>query len=407
MDAFADFFPELLTVTLLLAGALTLAPLAQRIGLPGPAAFLSAGIVAGLLGITPFEDASPLVLQEFGAVALYVILFQGGLSTGFRAFRENARPTLILGLPGTAATAAGLALAGHLIGLDWNLAILVGVALAPTDPAAVYATLRGAGSGARARAILEGESGFNDPIGISFMVVAVAAIGPTGASFADGAARLAKELGIGVAGGIVGAALLLAVLKATPKLEDSLQSIGLLVVTIAVGATTATLHGSGFLAVFLCGLILSDAWSRQDSQKHAVPEALAATAEPLLFGLLGAVLVTHTEPAHIWQGLVLTLVTVFIVRPPIAYASVAGCGLSHAERVLISWGGLKGAVPLLLGLYPALESLAESRATQGIVLVATTASILVQGATLKMVARRVRTEAADVGIVHGRAKAGG
>lgn len=407
MDAFTDFFPELLIVALLLAGALALAPIAQRAGLPGPAAFLTAGIVAGLLGITPFEDADPLLLQEFGAVALYVILFQGGLSTGFRAFRDNARPTLLLGLPGTAVTAAGLAVAGRLIGLDWELAILVGIALAPTDPAAVYATLRGAGSGVRARAILEGESGFNDPVGISFMVVAVAAIGPDGASFADGALRLVEELGIGVAGGIVGAAILRGVLKLTPQLDDGLQAVGLLVVAVAVGAATATVHGSGFLAVYLCGLIVADAWSRQDSHKHAVPEALSATAEPLLFGLLGAVLVTHTAPEHIWQGLVLTLLTVFIVRPPVAFAAVAGCGLSRPERVLVSWGGLKGAVPLLLALYPALESLDESRATQGIVLVATAASIVVQGATLKMVARRVRTEAADVGIVHGRAKAGG
>lgn len=410
MDAFADFFPQLLVAALLLAGALALAPLAKRIGLPGPAAFLAAGIVVGVAGIAPFDDVRALPLQEIGAVALYMILFQGGLSTGLSAWRANARPIMLLGLPGTAATAGGIALAGHLIGLDWPLAIFVAVALAPTDPAAVYATLRGGGVGSRPRTVLEGESGFNDPVGISFMVVALAALGTEGASFGDGTLRLVEELGIGIVGGIVGAALLLGVLRATHHLEDGLQGIALLVGAIIVGAGTATLHGSGFLAVYIAGLAISDAWARQDARRHAVPEALAAGSEPLLFGLLGAAFAGAVGLDHLWQGIVLTLVTVFVVRPPISFACLAGCGLSRPEKVLVSWGGLKGAVPLLLAGYPALDGLSEASATESIVLVATAASIVVQGATLRFVSARVsasETVPTDAGIVPGRAKAGG
>ncbi len=411
MDAFADFFPQLLVAALLLAGALALAPLAERIGLPGPAAFLAAGIAVGLLGIAPFGDVRDLPFQEIGVLALYAILFQGGLSTGLRAWRADARPIVLLGLPGTAATAGAIALAGHLIGLDWSLAIFVGVALSPTDPAAVYATLRSGGSAAsRPRTVLEGESGFNDPVGISFMVVALAALGTEGASFGDGALRLIEELGIGIVGGIVGAAILLGVLRATPHLEDGLQGIALLLGAIVVGAGTASLHGSGFLAVYITGLALSDAWAEQDVRRHAVPEALAAVSEPLLFGLLGAAFAGAVGLDHLWQGIVLTLVTVFVVRPPISFACLAGCGLTHAEKVLVSWGGLKGAVPLLLAGYPALEGLGEARATESIVLVATAASIVVQGTTLRYIAARVPaagTVPTDAGIVPGRAKAGG
>lgn len=402
MDAFADFFPDLLVAGLLLGGALALAPLAERIGLPGPGAFLAVGILVGLTGIAPFGDLGHLPLQEIGAVALYVILFQGGLSTGLRAWRADARPILLLGLPGTAATAAALACAGYLIGLDWAVAIFVGVALSPTDPAAVYATLRSGTAGGRPRTILEGESGVNDPIGISLMVVALAALGSESASFGDGALRLIQELGIGTVGGLAGAALLLGLLRATPHLDDSLQGIALLVGAIVIGAGTASIHGSGFLAVYITGLVLSDAWARQDSRHHAVPAALAAVAEPLLFGLLGAAFAGVVGLEHLWQGVVLTLLTVFIVRPPIAFACLAGSGCSRPEKALVSWGGLKGAVPLLLAGYPALDGLGEAVATESIVLVATATSILVQGATLRFVAARASdgdTVGPDAGIV--------
>lgn len=389
MDALTDTFPDLLVTACLLGVALALAPVAERLRLPAPAAFLAAGIVAGALDVAPFEGLDPLTLQRIGTVALYAILFQGGLSTGLRAWRANARPIVLLGLPGTAATAGALALAGRAIGLDWSLAILVGVALAPTDPAAVYAVLRGGGTRGTARTVLEGESGFNDPVGISLMVVALSVLGADGASFRDGALRLGEELAIGAAAGVAGGVLLVLLLRATPRLEEGLQSFGVLTGAVIVGAGAASLHGSGFLAVYVAGLVISDAWSRQDPHRHAVPEALSAISEPLLFGLLGAVFADRLGWAPLWQGVVLTLVTVLVVRPPIAFACVAGCGFSRAERLLVSVGGLKGAVPLLLAAYPALEGLAETHATEGIVLVATAASIVVQGLVLPLVARRV------------------
>ena len=406
MDSFTDFFPDLLIAAALLAGAVALAPLAELLKLPGPAAFLAVGILVGVIGIGPFDSLDALPLQEIGAIALYVILFQGGLSTGLRAFRENLRAIVLLGLPGTAATAGGIALVGRLLGLEWSLAILVGIALAPTDPAAVYATLRGGTTRQRPRTILEGESGFNDPVGISFMVVALAALGPDGASFGAGALRLLEELGIGLAGGILGAVALRLVLRLTPRLEDGLQGVALLLGAVVVGAGTATLHGSGFLAVFIAGLALSDAWARQDSARHAVPEALAAAAEPLIFGLLGATFAAQVTGEHLWQGLVLTLATVFVVRPVVSFTCLAGTRLTRPEQVLVSWGGLKGAVPLLLAAYPALDGLPEAGDTQGIVLVAAAASILLQGATLHLVASRVlhaSSDDADPGIVPERA----
>jgi potassium/hydrogen antiporter len=388
MHAFEDFFPSLLTAVGLLLAALAGAPLARRLGLPGPAAFLAVGIAAGLGGISPIEDVSTLALEEVGTILLYGILFQGGLETGYGAFRRSARPILLLGVPGTAATAGGLAVIGHgLLGFDWDIAFLIGIALAPTDPAAVYSALRGQRVESRARTILEGESGFNDPVGISLMVVAVAAIGSEGSSAGSAAVRLVEQLGIGVAGGIVGGGLLALGIRSTPRLEEAFQSVAVVAGAVCIGAATAALHGSGFLAVYLAGLLAADEWAGKDGRQHAVPQAFAAAGEAMLFAVLGAAFATVATTEHVWQGVVLALVLAVTVRPAVAIPMLVGSGLDRRERLLVCWGGLKGAVPLLLAGFPALEALDGALDVQGIVLIATAASIAVQGATLGRMAR--------------------
>jgi potassium/hydrogen antiporter len=389
MDRLADFFPDLLLVSALLLVAIGLAPLASRVGFPGPAAFLAVGIVAGLLDALPTDELGAVALEEIGAIALYAILFQGGLSTGFHSWRADARPILLLGLPGTAATAAAVcALAHYALGLDWALASFIGIALAPTDPAAVYAVLRAGSERSRARTVLEGESGFNDPVGITLMAIAVEYVADPGTTVTDGAVRLLQELLIGLTGGTVGALVLLLVLKGTPRLEEALQGAAVLLTAVVVGAATATLHGSGFLAVYVAGLLTADRWAAHEGRHHAVPEAASAIAEPALFGLLGASFASLVGTTELWHGIVLTLVTVLVVRPLVASACLLESALSRTERAVVSWGGLKGAVPLLLAAYPALEGLAESPTTKAIVLVATAASILVQGTTLRLVTAR-------------------
>ena len=392
MDEYADFFPQLAVVAALLLAALAAAPLLERLHVPGPAAFLAVGIAAGLLDVGPARDLSAATLEQIGAVALMVILFQGGLVTGFGAWRRAARPILLLGLPGTAVTAAGLALVGHLaLGFNWSIALLVAVALAPTDPAAVYAVLRGRSGSERPRTILEGESGFNDPVAISLMVAVTASLATGDSNVAEGTVRFVQELGIGAVAGAVGGLLLRAALRVTPRLEQGVQAIALLLGAVLLGSVTAAVHGSGFLAVYVAGLLLSDAWAEQDGTRHAVPEALSAAAEPLLFAMLGAVFAPLVGGIDLARGLALTLVTVFILRPFVASVCLVGSRLRAPERVLVSWGGLKGAVPLLLAAYPALDDLDGATTVAATVLVATAASLVVQGVTLPRVAARARS----------------
>ncbi len=388
MHALADFFPALAESTALLLVALAAAPLAARIRVPGPAAFLFVGVIAGRMGMRPF-DVSIDGIEQVGVIALYIILFQGGLATGYAAWRSQARPILLLGLPGTALTAGALAVTGRLIGLDWDIAVLVGVALAPTDPAAVYSIMRGRSAGRRARTILEGESGFNDPVAISMMVVAIAALGADGASFADSAGKLGLELGIGLAGGVLGGLGLRVGLTNLRFLDHEFRAVAFMLGAIVVGATTAALHGSGFLAVYLAALLISDQWQKlQSPGQLPLPEALSAAAEPLLFGVLGALFAPLVGAEELAYGLVFTLVTVLLVRPVVVTAALFKAPLDPGERSIVSWGGFKGAVPLLLAGFPALESLDDADRVAAIVLSATAASVLIQGATLAPFADR-------------------
>ena len=399
MPEYADFFPQLTLAVALLLTALAAVPFFERIRLPSPAAFLAVGIAAGLLDIAPTGELPIVTLEQIGAVALFVILFQGGLGTGFGAARAVARPILTLGLLGTVATAGGLALAArYALGLDWSIALLVAVALAPTDPAAVYAVLRGRSGSQRARTVLEGESGFNDPAGIALMVAVTAAVANSHGSYGHSLWRFVEELAIGSAAGVAGGLILLAGLRVTRHLEDSVQAVAVVLAVVLLGAITATLHGSGFLAVYVAGLLLSDAWARQDGAQHVVPEALSAAAEPLLFATLGAAFAPLVGLDHVGYGIFLMIMTVFLVRPIVASVCLIGSDLAAPDRALVSWGGLKGAVPLLLAGYPALEHFDEAGTVAAIVLVATAASLLVQGGSLPLVADRVLRRSVERGV---------
>jgi cell volume regulation protein A len=140
--------------------------------------------------------------------------------------------------------------------------------------------------------------------------------------------------------------------------------------------------------VYIAGLLLSDAWASQDGNQQAVPEALSAVAEPVVFVTLGAAFAPFIGFGDIGRGVFLTLMTVFALRPLVAAACLVGSRLGASDRALVSWGGLKGAVPLLLAGYPALAGIEGAETVAATVLVATGASLVVQGGTLPFVADR-------------------
>jgi cell volume regulation protein A len=177
--------------------------------------------------------------------------------------------------------------------------------------------------------------------------------------------------------------------------RGDIDAVFVLLGAVLLGAVTTTLHGSGFLAVYIAGLLLSDTWASRTDAGGEVPQVLSATAEVVLFATLGAAFAPLVGIGDLASGLALTLITVFAVRPLVTLSCLVGSELSPSDRRLVSWGGLKGAVPLLLAAYPALEHFTKADDVAAMVLVATAASLLVQGGTLPYFADRAAAAAGD------------
>lgn len=310
-----------------------------------------------LFALLPIGPPSDHVVELLVGGCLVVLLFEGGLGIGPQRAREVLAPALSLGLVGTLATGAALTPLVHLV-LDtgWWEAALVAAALAPTDPAVVFSVLRGQPVG-RARTVLEAESGANDPVGISVVAALLAAGSVSAQDLGVAAGDVAVQLVVGVAVGVVGSR----VLRLLPPWPALLATAG-------VFGLAHVLHGSGYLAVFVAGVLLGD---RLPSYRR-VP----FLAEVAAFAVLG--LTVDLSWDSLLPGLALAggLVAVrLVVGWPLAL------GLTPRERLFVLACGLKGAVPLLLG------SMLPGQRLYGVVVVAVVASVLVQGALLPRIAR--------------------
>ena len=333
--------------------ALALEPLARAIGLPTPLVFLLGGLLLGELWTGSHDAAGPDVIAIFGTIALVIVLLQGGLQCGLEAVRSQIAPVLSLGIAGTAVTFGLVALAAHeLVGLGWTPALLLGAVLSPTDPAAVFAAVSRAGAGgARVVRLLEAEAGFNDPVAIALTLALVSAVGSTSGDIDAGsiAWTTGREL---VIGSVVGLAFgliarrLLGPRMPTLALAPALAILAGAFMTFGVGYLA---HGSGFVAVYLFGLVLGD--SRDLPQAVTVRtfgEQLASLAEIAMFVLLGVALADVPLRHAVFDAALLTLVLVVVIRPLVVYPLLRAFRRTHAESVFATIGGLKGAVPILL-----------------------------------------------------------
>src|SRR4051794_4896937 len=260
MPEIADFA----TLVLIVAGGFLLAALSTRVTehvpVPAPAIFLIAAAVVSDLWPALYEDLPIKTVERIAVVALIVILFNGGLEIGWRHVRGSLGPILSIGLIGTFLTAGAIAVFAHVaLGLDWTVAGLVGAALAPTDPAVMFAVLGRREIGGRSGTILEGEAGVNDPAGIALMLGMIELATHDDATAWVIGREFAVEMVVGAACGIAGARLLIPLLRRLHLGSESLYPVLALVAAATLYGATAIAHGSGFLAVFILGLRMGDA----------------------------------------------------------------------------------------------------------------------------------------------------
>jgi potassium/hydrogen antiporter len=371
--------------------ALLLQPLATRLRLPDPLLFLALGVVLATWS-TAQSAVTGDVLQIVGTVALIVILADGGLRCGSRAFRRVLGPVLALGVVGTLVSFAAIAILAHeLTDLEWPAALILGAVLAPTDPAAVFSALAGqAHRVGRIGRVLEGEAGLNDPIAIALAVglVDVARRGEE-ASVVDLGVTMVRE---GVVGVAVGVAVALVLTRMLGPLRPTIPAAPAL--TILAGAAVAfggaaLLHGSGFVAVYLFGLVAGDRDVPDRDDVIALHSELAHLGEVAMFILLGVAVTTVDLGANALDGLVLAVAIMVVLRPVLTYPTLQLFGYSRAEAVFGSLAGLRGAVPILLASLPVAAGLADGNTILALTAVVVFASLLVQGVPLPRVAERL------------------
>lgn len=384
---------------LLLAGGLLVfisllaAVASARLGLPFLLVFLFAGMLVGVDGPLGVHFSSAPFAAWVGNAALGIILLEGGISTRTAVFRAGLRPALALATLGVALTATFVAAAAMVfMDLPWRHALLLGAIVGSTDAAAVFSVLRQAGLRLRERvaATLEIESGLNDPVAV-FLVLATIAMIKTDAGAAEFAWLLARQLGFGALIGVAAGHGVSWLLRRLPLNAEHGGVLSLIIVSagLAVFGMAGLTDGSGFLAIYLFGLLLR---ARSPSAAHAASSALdgfAWAAQATMFLLLGLLVTPHHLTTRFGSTLAVVAVLIFAARPLAVWLCLAPMRFNHRERLFIGWVGLRGAVPIVLALYPLMENVSDSYHFFNVAFAAVIASLLLQGTTLRWTARRL------------------
>jgi cell volume regulation protein A len=366
----------------------------SRIGAPLLLVFLGLGMLAGEDGPGGIQFDDFQAAYTIGAVSLAIVLFDGGLRTGFETLRTASWPALALATVGVAITAAVTGAAAYLLfPMNWVEALLVGSVVASTDAAAVFFLLnvRGTNLPHRMRATLEAESGLNDPMAI-FLTIACVELLKSGATEFDWA--VSGELALDflkqiVGGGIVGliGGFILVELINRLRLASGLYPILAFAGSLMTFAGALMLGASGFLAVYICGLIVARRRHRARQLIERFQDGLAWLSQIAMFVMLGLLVTPSKLLDNLVEAVIIAVVLTLLARPLAVVLCLAPFDFRRREHAFISWVGLRGAVPIFLGAIPVLADVPSARLYFDIAFVVVIASLLVQGWTVNLSAR--------------------
>ncbi|ANW19758.1 potassium/proton antiporter [Streptomyces clavuligerus] len=361
----------------------------SRSGLPSLLIYLGIGIAIGQDGIFDVKFDNAELTQVIGYAALVVILAEGGLGTKWQEIKPALPAAVALSTVGVAVSVGITATAAHyLVGLEWQQALIIGAVVSSTDAAAVFSVLRKVPLPSRVTGVLEAESGFNDaPVVI--LVVAFSTAGPVDAWYVLVGTillELAIGAGIGLAAGFLGAFGLRHV--ALPA--SGLYPIAVMAIAVAAYAAGAMAHGSGFLAVYLAAMVLGNSKLPHAPANRGFAEGLGWIAQIGMFVLLGLLVTPHELVADFWPAVVVGLVLTMVARPVSVMLSLLPFRIPEREQILMSWAGLRGAVPIILATIPMVGGVAGSDRIFNIVFVLVVVYTLVQGPTLPWLAKALR-----------------
>jgi cell volume regulation protein A len=388
----------LTTFGILLGVSILFSRASERLGVPVVLIFLGIGILAGSEGIggIPFEDYG--FAFRVGTVALVLILFDGGLNTSLAAVRQAIKPAGVLASVGVIGTAGLVAVGAQFLGFGWPEALLLGAIVSSTDAAAVFAALRGSGIHLRRRVgvTLEIESGVNDPMAVILTTVLTHnLLAPGEIVFwrlvVDVLLQMAVGALFGYAVGYGGRHLLGRFKLQAGGLYPALM---LALAFLAFGLPTL-FYGSGFLAVYVAGLILGNGALPYRAGVLRVNDALAWLSQIAMFLVLGLLVFPSRLAEVASTGLALAVFLAFVARPVVVVLCLLPFGYTAREITLIGWAGLRGAVPIILAAFPVLSGAPGATRIFDVVFFIVVANAIIPGGTIPWAARWLRLESRD------------
>lgn len=384
--------PLLVVATLLLVAVLVTSLISgrRRVRIPGALAIMTLGMVLGDEGLNVISLSDPVLVQDLGVVALLFILLEGGLTTKPTDLRLAAVPGTLLATAGVLVTAGVTAVGiGLLLDVEPVTAALIGAVVASTDAAAVFSMMRTTTLPRRVSALLRFESGANDPVAVMLTVGLLTTITAGDVESADWVVFAVVQLVGGlVAGGAVGAAGVVLLRKVSFGSEGLYPVVVAALGGVAYGIA-ATMSASGFVAVYVTGLLIGALVPRHRRLILASHEALANAAEIGLFLLLGLLVFPSQMVDVAVPALLVAMVLTLVARPVAVILCTLGQGFGWKERTLVSWAGLRGAVPIVLATFPFTAGFEDAPLVFNIVFFVVLVSILVQGVGLQPLLNRL------------------
>ena len=387
----------LVSVAFVLLVSILASKVSARLGVPALLLFLAIGMLTGSEGPGGVYFDDPWLAQFLGVTALAFILFSGGLETDL----DEIRPVMVMGI--VLATAgvlvSALLVAGFtLLVLDFSLkeALLLGAIVSSTDAAAVFAVLRSKSLGLRGilRPLLEFESGSNDPMAVFLTLGMIRLVQDPTASLPDLVLMFVQQMALGVIFGLGIGRGITFVLNRIRLEYDGLYSVASMALVLLTYGATTSLGGSGFLAVYLAGLV---AGNRSFIHKRSLTEfhsGLAWLMQIIMFLTLGLLVFPSQVMPITLQALLISAALILVARPLAVFTTLVWAKkVSLNEKAFVSWVGLRGAAPIILATFPLLAGVEQSNTIFNLVFFIVLTSALVQGTTLPYVARLLHVDA--------------
>ncbi|MBK9179793.1 MAG: potassium/proton antiporter [Acidimicrobiales bacterium] len=362
----------------------------SRLGIPALLLFIAIGMLAGSEGLGGIEFDDYEIAQSAGVVALAFILFAGGLDTRWSEARPVAGLGVLLATVGVLMTAviAG-SVAALVLDVSWKVGLLLGAIISSTDAAAVFAVLRSRSVGLRGslRPLLELESGSNDPMAVFLTLAFLEMVVEPSTTLLDVVPMFFLQMTVGGAVGFAVARAAVPVINRLRLEYEGLYPVVLIAVVLLTYGVSSLLGGSGFLAVYVAGIAMGNLSFLHKKSLMRFADGLAWLMQISMFLMLGLLVFPSDVVSVAFRGLLVSAVLILIARP-IATLSVLLPGRYGARpSLMVSWVGLRGAVPIILATFPLVEGAPQAELIFNVVFFIVITSVLIQGTTIPLVAR--------------------